>query len=58
MEMDGVAPENEGLANISKFDTIDTRGSRLVAGAMHNDYGTVLIIGRSFWVSLILDVAS
>ena len=44
MEMDRIATQNEGLANIGKFNTVDTCCSRLVTGAVHDDNGTILVI--------------
>lgn len=55
MEVDRVASENEGLTNVVKLNVVNTSGGGLIAGRVHDDDSSVLLVWRCL-VTLILDI--
>ena len=56
VEVDWVRAQDEGLAHVGELYVVDARRSRLVSRRMHDDHRAVLVVGRGFGVTLVLDV--
>ena len=58
VEVDGVATKLESLATVEEFSVLDAANRRLVPGRMNHNVRSVLILRRSFRISLEFQISS
>lgn len=58
VEVDGVSPKDEGLANMSELNAIDAAGCRFITRRVADDNSAILVVRRVLWITSENNVAS